>query len=97
MTENQTLDYQYRLHEMRRHPKQQTVSGGRLMRVLSLVLSAIALIAVGTVLCVCFSVVFGWPHLVRPIVWVAWGSIWRLGMLAIALFILITLVESLRS
>lgn len=72
-------------------------SGGPIMRLLSLVLSAIALLAVGTILWVCLSLIFGWPELLRPVVLIAWGSIWRLSILAIALFILITLIESLRS
>jgi hypothetical protein len=76
---------------------QRAVSGGLIMRLLSLVLSAIGLLVVGAVLCACMSVILGWPGLLRPIVLVAWGGIWRLGILAIALFILMTLIESLRS
>lgn len=78
-------------------PNSPNVSGGFIMRLLSLVLSAIGLVAVGAVLWVCIALIFGWPQLVRPVVLLAWGAIWRLGVLAIALFILMTLIESLRS
>lgn len=76
---------------------QRRSSGELIMRLLSLVLSAIGLLAVGAILCACISVIFGWPEILRPAVLIAWGSMWRLGILAIALFILMTLIESLRS
>jgi hypothetical protein len=67
------------------------------MQVLRWVLCAIGTIAVGTLVLVCLAVVFDSASLIKPLVLFAWRVLWRLGVLAIALFILMTLVESLRS
>lgn len=66
------------------------------MRVLGIILAAILFIALGAIVLVCASWIANWTVPLKDIVKVAWGSIWRLSTLAIALFALIALVESMK-